>query len=286
VPPLNALKPIGSEPALLLRRRGERVVVVGDLHIGWEVTLSQQGIHIPSQTGKMLQRLRAIIEKEHPSRIIMLGDVKHSVTGAELEEWRDVPEFFEALLKLVPSVTVILGNHDGNLEPLTPSKLEIVSPTGLALWGRFGLLHGHAWPSPEILGCETLILGHLHPAVTLRDALGYRLTRPAWITASCDPKRLLRGTLKAAGTQPKGDLEKVLREKFHVRLSATRCVFVPPFNDFLGGRPVNTRRIEETHAGERLGPVLSSGAVDIEDAEVHLLDGTYLGHVEQLKQFG
>jgi putative SbcD/Mre11-related phosphoesterase len=262
------------------------VVVVGDLHIGWEVTLSQQGIHIPSQTGKMLQRLRAIIETEHPSRIIMLGDVKHSVTGAELEEWRDVPEFFEALLKLVPSVTVILGNHDGNLEPLTPSKLEIVSPTGLALWGRFGLLHGHAWPSPEILGCETLILGHLHPAVTLRDALGYRLTRPAWVTASCDPKKLLRGTLKAAGIQPKGDLEKILKERFHVRLSATRCVFVPPFNDFLGGRPVNSRRIEETHAGERLGPVLRSGAVDVEDAEVHLLDGTYLGHVKQLRQFG
>lgn len=283
---MNALKPIGSEPALLLRRRGERVVVLGDLHIGWEVTLSQQGIHIPSQTGKMLQRLKVIIEKEHPSRIIMLGDVKHSVTGAELEEWRDVPDFFEALLKLVPSVQVILGNHDGNLEPLTPSKVEILPSTGLALWNRFGLLHGHAWPSPEILGCETLILGHLHPAVTLRDALGYRLTKPAWITAPCDPKKLVRGTLKAAGIQPKGDLEEILEEKFRVKLATTRCVFVPPFNDFLGGRPVNSRKIEETHAGERLGPVLRSGAVDMDDAEVHLLDGTYLGRVKQLKMFG
>jgi len=283
---LNALKPIGSEPALLLRRRGERVVVLSDLHIGWEVTLSQQGIHIPSQTGKMLQRLRVIIEKEHPSRIIMLGDVKHSVTGAELEEWRDVPDFFEALLKLVPSVQVILGNHDGNLEPLTPSKVEILPSTGLALWNRFGLLHGHAWPSPEILGCETLILGHLHPAVTLRDALGYRLTKPAWVTAPCDPKKLVRGTLKAAGIQPRGDLEEVLKEKFRVKLATTRCVFVPPFNDFLGGRPVNSRKIEETHAGERLGPVLRSGAVDMDDAEVHLLDGTYLGRVKQLKMFG
>ncbi len=283
---MNALKPIGSEPALLLRHRSERVVLVGDLHIGWEVTLAQQGIHIPSQTGKMLQRLRAIIEKEHPSRLILLGDVKHSVTGAELEEWRDVPDFFEALLKLVPSVQVILGNHDGNLEPLTPSKVEMLPSSGAALWGRFGLLHGHAWPTPEILGCETLILGHLHPAVTLRDALGYRLTKPAWVTASCDSKKLLRGTLKAAGVQPKGDLEKVLMERFRVKLAASRCVFVPPFNDFLGGRPVNSKKIDETHAGERLGPVLRSGALDMEDAEVHLLDGTYLGRVKQLKSFG
>ncbi len=283
---MNALKPIGSEPALLLRHKKERVVVVGDLHIGWEVTLSQQGIHIPSQTGKMLQRLKAVIEREHPSRLIMLGDVKHSVTGAELEEWRDVPEFFEQLLKLVPSIQVILGNHDGNLEPLTPSKVEMLPPSGIALWNRFGLLHGHAWPSPEILGCETLILGHLHPAVTLRDALGYRLTKPAWVTASCDPKKLLSGTLKAAGIRNKGDLQKTLKERFHVKLAAARCVFVPPFNDFLGGRPVNSKKIEETHAGEGLGPVLRSGAVDMDDAEVHLLDGTYLGRVRQLRAFG
>jgi hypothetical protein len=66
----------------------------------------------------------------------------------------------------------------------------------------------------------------------------------------------------------------------------TRCVFVPPFNDFLGGRPVNSKRIREADAGERLGPILRSGAVDINEAEVHLLDGTYLGLVKQLKALG
>jgi len=283
---MNALKPIGSEPALLLRHKSERVVVLGDLHIGWEVTLAQQGIHIPSQTDKMLQRLLAIIDAVDPSRLLMLGDVKHSVTGAELEEWRDVPEFFEALLKRVPTIQIILGNHDGNLEPLTPSKVELIPSTGLALWKRFGLFHGHAWPAPEIIGCETLILGHLHPAVTLRDALGYRFTRPAWVMASCDSRKLLNGVLKAAGDHVKGNAEEVLAKKYHVRAAATKCIFVPPFNDFLGGRPVNSKRIEETHAGEGLGPILRSGAVDIDDAEVHLLDGTYLGHVKQLKAFG
>ena len=283
---MNPLKPIGSEPALLLRHGKERVVVVGDLHIGWEVTLAQQGIHVPSQTSKMLERLRKIVQDEKPSRLVMLGDVKHSVTGAELEEWRDVPEFFEALLKIVPSIQVISGNHDGNLEPLTPSQVELKGPTGIALWERFGLLHGHAWPSPAVLGCETLIMGHLHPAITLRDALGYRLTRPAWVTVPCDAKKLLRGTMKAAGVSMRGDLEKVLADKFGVKLKVTRCLFLPPFNDFLGGRPVNSKRIDETHAGERLGPILRSGAIDMDEAEVHLLDGTYLGHVKQLKAFG
>jgi len=282
---VNSLKPIGSEPALLLRHSNERIVVIGDLHIGWEVTLAQQGIHIPSQTSKMLSRLRGIIEKEKPTKLTILGDVKHSVTAAELEEWRDVPEFFEALLKVVPSVQVILGNHDGNLEPLTPSRIELIPPTGVALGNKFGLFHGHAWPAPAILGCRTLILGHLHPAVTLRDALGYRLTRPAWVMAPCDPTKLVEGALKASGLRGKGVAEKLLFEKYGVRPLAKKCVFVPPFNDFLGGRPVNSKRIEEKHAGEGLGPILRSGAVDLEQAEVHLLDGTYLGHVKQLQAF-
>lgn len=283
---MTSLRPIGSEPALLLQRGREKVVVIGDLHIGWEVTLGQQGIHVPSQTSKMLQRLTAIIEQKHPSRLILLGDVKHSVTGAELEEWRDVPEFFEKLIKLVPSVQVIVGNHDGNLEPLTPSKVELLSPSGFALWSRFGLLHGHAWPSPELLGCETLILGHLHPAVTLRDALGYRLTRPAWVTAPCNARKLVQGTLRTAGVRTKVKPELALEEKFGIKLKTVRVVFVPPFNDFLGGRPVNSKRMEETHVGEGLGPILRSGAVDLNEAEVHLLDGTYLGRVKQLRTFG
>ena len=282
---MNTLKPIGDEPALLLRHGSEKVVVIGDLHIGWEVMLAQQGIHIPSQTAKMLSRLRVIIEKEKPTKLLILGDVKHSVTGAEIEEWRDVPEFFEALLKLVPSIQVILGNHDGNLEPLTPSQVELIHSTGMVLWNRFGLFHGHAWPVPEILGCETLILGHLHPAVTLRDALGYRLTRPAWVMAPCDAAKLVEGSLKAAGVHVKGDAEKLLFERFGVKPLAKKCVFVPPFNDFLGGRPINSKRIEEKHAGEGLGPILRSGAVGLEEAEVHLLDGTYLGHVKQLQAF-
>jgi len=282
---MSNLKLVESEPALLLRRGKERVLVVGDLHIGWEVTLARQGIHVPSQTSKMLLRLETIIAKERPTRLVMLGDVKHSVTGAELEEWHDVPEFFEKLLAKVPIVQIIVGNHDGNLEPLTPSKVELLPPSGIALWCEYGLLHGHAWPTPEMLGCETLILGHLHPAITLRDAMGYRITKTAWITAPCEPRKLLAGSLKAAGISVKEDPIKVLSERFHTNLGTTRCIFVPPFNDFLGGRPVNSR-LEDKHANEGLGPLLRSGAVDMDEAEVHLLDGTFLGRVGQLKAFG
>jgi hypothetical protein len=60
---------------------------------------------------------------------------------------------------------------------------------------------------------------------------------------------------------------------------------MPSFNDFLGGRAVN-----ETHPGKVLGsealigPVLRSNAVDVGKAELYLLDGTFLGTLNLLRQ--
>jgi hypothetical protein len=117
--------------------------------------------------------------------------------------------------------------------------------------------------------------------------MGYRLTKPVWIIAPCDVRKLIPGVLKAANVAVKaGNAQQILSERFHVNPSVRRCVFVPPFNDFLGGRPVNSKKIEETHAGEGLGPIVRSRAVDLENAEIHLLDGTYLGHVRELRAFG
>jgi hypothetical protein len=219
---------------------------------------------------------------------VFLGDVKHTVVGAEMEEWRDVPEFFEKIVGMVPRIDIIQGNHDGNLEPLTPRQVQFQPATGLALWNTFGLFHGHAWPAPELLGCETLIMGHLHPAVVFVDALGYRISRPVWVRSKCDAEKLTKGVLKAANvnTKKKNAIEAV-KEKFQLEPRASRCVFVPPFNDFLSGRPINTRSRYSSGKliQEELGPLLRASAVDLENAEVELLDGTYLGTVNQLRAF-
>ncbi len=54
---------------------------------------------------------------------------------------------------------------------------------------------------------------------------------------------------------------------------------MPSFNDFLGGRPVNeTRPRKEIGSEALIGPVLRSEAVDVDEAELYLLDGTYLGN--------
>src|SRR5213594_418996 len=136
------VKPVTGQPALLLEKSGDRVLVIADLHLGWEVTLARQGIHVPSQVPRLLEKLQRIIQDTSPKQIVLLGDVKHAVAKVELEEWKYVPEFFDGLAEIIPTIHVVLGNHDGNIEPLTPPSVKIHQSPGLVIW-NVGLFHGH-----------------------------------------------------------------------------------------------------------------------------------------------
>jgi len=127
------VKPVADQPALLLEHKGERVLVIADLHLGWEVTLAHQGIHVPSQVPRLLEKLRKILDETHPKLLVLLGDVKHAVSKVELEEWKYVPEFFDKLVEIIPEVEVVPGNHDGNLEPLTPPSVITIKAGRLSL---------------------------------------------------------------------------------------------------------------------------------------------------------
>jgi len=272
----------------LLRKGKERILIVADLHIGWEVALAEQGIHIPSQTPKMKDKLLKLVDLYKPTSLLFLGDVKHTVARVELEEWRDIPDLFEALVQKVGEVKAILGNHDGNLEPLLPSKVQIIPSTGIALFDA-GFTHGNAWPAPELLQCDNLIMGHVHPTVAFRDPLGFRITAQVWVRARINGEQLVKAFLKGMSFRLKSgeDPFKVLQRNFHVKFKASELYIMPYFNEFLGGRPINRRVTGRSDrmgkSIEYLGPLLRSGSVDIENAETYLLDGTFLGTVNQLR---
>ena len=279
----SSLMPIRPFPAMLLRRGPKRVLVVADLHIGWEVALAQQGIHVPSQTPKILDRMLQLIKSCKPTTLIFLGDVKHTIAKAEMEEWRDIPDFFEALGKAISDIQVIPGNHDGNLEPLLPEAVKILPFTGVAL-EDVGLFHGHAWPAPELLGCRSLVTGHLHPMIAFRDPMGFWITRQVWVKAECRATELARSLLKHLSVKIDKDPAALLQDRFNVKLRSSKFFIMPSFNDFLGGQPINKRGVGKTVKSRQfIGPVLRSGSVDIDNAEAYLLDGTLLGTVNQLR---
>lgn len=250
-----------GEPALVLTFGQKRVLVVADLHLGLEAELISKGVALPSQAPKIERRLIELIEQLHPDLLIFLGDVKHNVPITSWQEWRELPRLFEKLSKLV-KIEVVLGNHDGRVKDMIPQDVSIHGARGMVLGKkrRVGLMHGHAWPAPALLNTDILIMAHNHPAVEFRDELGGRSTEPVWLRGELDRKKFPERLRKNLGKK----LPNVL--------------VMPAFSELVGGAAVN-RGIPD----ELLGPLFKSGTIRLEEAEVYLLDGTFLGKVKNLK---
>jgi len=275
------ITPLFPHPAALLKTQKTRTMVIADLHIGWEMALAEKGIHVPTQTPKLLKKLVALTTTYKPQNLLILGDVKHTVAKAEIGEWHDIPNFFNELKKQAQEISVIRGNHDGSLEPLLPETVKIQPATGITM-GEIGFFHGHQWPSPTLLGCKTLVMGHVHPVVAFRDPAGFRISRQVWVKADCDAAALTKVLLQKHGIKLEKTPEETLRKHFKINARTTQLFIMPSFNDFLGGRPLNERRLDQPKT-DIVGPVLRSEAVNMENAETYLLDGTFLGTLSQLK---
>jgi putative SbcD/Mre11-related phosphoesterase len=271
-------------PAALIKTGRTKTLVIADPHLGWEVALRDKGIYVPSQTPKLLQKLTALLSKHKPDVLLILGDVKYTVVTTEPGEWHDIPDFFDQLKECVGDITVVRGNHDANLEPLLPENIKLIPATGAIIDG-IGLFHGHKWPSPMLLKCKTLIMGHLHPVVVFRDPAGFKITRQVWVKAKCNTNQLSKTLLQKHKIKIEGSPEATVKKHYNFKPRTSQIFIMPSFNDFLGGRPINeaTPR-KEGQTPKMIGPVLRSEAVDLDNAEIYLLDGTYLGTLNQLRR--
>ncbi len=231
-----------------------------------------------------MNKLSSIITKYKPDKLVILGDVKYTVVSHEFGEWQDIPDFFNKLSKLVSSIAVVRGNHDANLETLLPENVEFLPATG-AVIGDVGVFHGHKWPSPALLGCKTLVMGHLHPVVVFREPTGCKIMRQVWMRAKCDGEAFAKVLLQKSRVKIVDSVAETLQKNYNIKAKAEEIFIMPSFNDFLGGRPINeTRPRKEIGSEALIGPVLRSEAVDVDNSELYLLDGTFLGTLNQLRQ--
>jgi putative SbcD/Mre11-related phosphoesterase len=280
------LKLLLPSAAALIKTGKTKTLVIADPHLGWEIALQAKGIHVPSQTPKLLRKLVALLSKYKPDALLILGDVKYTVVKTEPGEWHDIPEFFTELKRHISDIAIVRGNHDANLEPLLPENIKLLPATGTVI-GGIGLFHGHKWPSPALLKCKTLIMGHLHPVVVFHDPAGFRITRQIWLKAQCNTEALAKLLLQKHGVKIEGTPEATVKKHYGFKPQTTQLFIMPSFNDFLGGRPINEAKQRKELGSEALiGPVLRSEAVDVANAELYLLDGTFLGTLNQLRKLG
>ena len=147
---LSDLQPIPNEPVLFINNK--KILIVADLHIGIESQLREQGLSTSSRTQNMIDHLLKICKKHKPLEIILLGDVKHNIPSSTIQERRDVKNFLTTI-KEYGTIHILPGNHDGNINKISPQEIIIHPSNGFSI-ENIGFVHGHRWPSKEIMKCD------------------------------------------------------------------------------------------------------------------------------------
>jgi hypothetical protein len=256
------LKPLLGSPALQVINE-EISLVLADIHLGIEYDLYYSGINIPSQIARRMERAKKYIEEVRPDRIILLGDIKHNVPRTSFQEEKEVPYFLDEISKYA-IIDIIPGNHDGGIERLVPKNpgINVHDSKGVSIDG-VSYFHGHTWPAPGLLKNLYWVISHNHPTIKLTDSIGHTTTCQTWIRARLDRD-------KVASNYKQEEFEWADPE----------LIILPSFNELCGGIAFNESTNEEL-----LGPLFSSRAVHLEESEVYLLDGTFMGTIENLRKY-
>jgi len=247
------VEPLPGVPAATVDTDGERLLAVADYHAGIEAGLRYEGVELQSAAADRRERLLDCLDRARADRLVVIGDLGHAIGDPFDDERAELAALFDALA--VP-VTVVKGNHDGSLEPVLAdfdADIEVTPGDGTRI-GSVGFAHGHTWPAPDVLEADVLCVGHEHPVVRLEDSVGGTQKELAWLRGS-----LVTNSFEDRFDQPVDD--------------APDIVVFPAFNDRSGGTWVNV------DGQEFLAPFLPKGMADV---EAFLLDGTRLGHYEQV----
>lgn len=139
-------------------------VVLGDLHLGYERALEEEGMYIPRlNTESISESLNLIIERYEPKRIVLLGDIKHDFKRTRYEGREEVRRVID-LLMYAGDVIVVKGNHDNFLQNILYDT-GIMAVDYVDLCG-FRMEHGHVDS-----GRRPVIIGHEHPSVRIAGSL-------------------------------------------------------------------------------------------------------------------
>lgn len=150
--------------------KNKNILIISDTHVGYEEALNKDGILIPRFHFKeLIQRLDKIFSRlrnKKLDKIIINGDVKHEFGNISEQEWRNTLLLLDHIKKHCNEIILIKGNHDKILGPIAEKRnIKIVNNLMI---GDILITHGDVIIKPD-KNIKTIIIGHEHPAISLKD---------------------------------------------------------------------------------------------------------------------
>ncbi|MGQ4912060.1 MAG: metallophosphoesterase [Candidatus Thorarchaeota archaeon] len=261
-----------DDRSMIIRNQDTSVLVISDLHLGFERTLRDRGTIVLPQDVSMMKRIERLVEVHDASRLYMIGDIKHTILADNQYNWERVPGFMESVQAIVETV-VIPGNHDGDLKALLPRNITVLESRGVVIDNEIGLLHGHSWPAPALTEALMVVIGHNHPSVRrFEDVSSPEIGRGGRVRHARSLPVIVRSKLNMnCVRKAMGILEESERP-------LSTLITLPHFNELISGVPVNYP------GSEFQGPFFENGCVDLSTSEVLSERGVFLGTVGWLRE--
>ncbi|MFQ5794223.1 MAG: metallophosphoesterase [Candidatus Bipolaricaulia bacterium] len=157
-------------------------LIIADPHLGYEAALTREGLLLPKgHLDRVLERLTRILKaltqaRKRPATIVINGDLKHQHGPISPEERSEALKFIDFLQERSQKVVIIKGNHDMQLNELVAAQEQVqaqaqVEVNEAVTLDGFWIVHGHVLPEDLPGSAETIIIGHEHPALSLRDPI-------------------------------------------------------------------------------------------------------------------
>lgn len=142
----------------------EKVMIIGDIHIGYEESLNNSGIFVPRNNFKeIFSEIQYLINRIKPKIVVINGDLKHEMGKISNQEWKEISELLN-FLKSKAKIILIKGNHDKIIEPI--AKKQRIKFLREYKTKFVCITHGDSFIESDK---KVIIIGHEHPAITLRE---------------------------------------------------------------------------------------------------------------------
>ncbi len=145
-------------------------LIISDVHIGFEEALNREGFLVPRTLfSQILEDTEKVLSATRPRRVIVNGDFKHEFGRVSDQEWKDTFKLTELLSRNSAELIFIKGNHDKILGPLA-EKFDVEVKEHMMI-GNIYITHGDTMhDNDDFRKASTIIIGHEHPCVTVRDS--------------------------------------------------------------------------------------------------------------------
>jgi len=264
----------------LLRKYGDsKVLIVADLHLGFEVEWFGRGLRVydPNWSIEIIKTLRRDILEIKPTHLLICGDLEHYYSIKNKKKGKKTiidipPEMSNSILQQIKSdilsvkgieTIIITGEHDISLFQDLKNECQILPSSGRGFFdNQLGIFHGNTFPFKDIVFSTDIVLGHVHPIIEIRDELQIKHQFPVFVKLDL----------------PREDIFALFNFPFEFEevgmIDLASIKILPAYNPYLPGYLLN-----KVDGGTKLHKPFPAICKILRhpDAEVTLTDGVDLG---------